>query len=400
MPHYRCIVAGEGGKKSDVVREASNEKELVASFSGSGTFLVSYTEVDETDLYKSKKQFDRDTILEFTEIMAALLNSGLTVQDALELCTSIAAKTETGILCQGLLQGVKRGMPFHQVLKVYTPSFSLLYQSLVRLGEKTGSVSLVFDRMCSYLRSEKKTQRKLGNALIYPIFILCIALAGCLGIIFYIMPRMAEIFSAFNTISEVDINAEIGRIYHSIWIMTIVFGMMIAAFFIIRLLRRTSEGFALRFDRFILTIPYVGTFIRSIQTLDFSFAMEMLTAAGITVGNALKESSSVVSNKAFGRAVLEVHQRLLRGERLSAAFMDFEEFPEYVGTWIAVGERTGSVELVFSQIRDYFQRDVDHGSEKIMGMIEPALIFIIGCILCILVIQFVVPIFSLYGKML
>jgi type II secretory pathway component PulF len=399
MSRYRCLVSDSRGKRSEIVREAPTARDLVVTLNKENIFLISHFPVAENEKRGIKKRFSKDTVLEFTEIMATLLKAGLTIQDSLEMCASIAASTKTASLSKGLLYGVVQGIPFHQALKIYGPSFSPLYQALVRLGEKTGSAAGVFSRMSAYLRSEKKIRRKLGNALWYPALVVLIAVLGCIGLVSYIMPRMTYILSIFNINDEV-MNIEIGRVYRSLWASMLVLAVFIAASASVLLLRKVSESFALRLDRLILYLPVIGDFLRSVHTLDFSFAMEMLTGSGITVGNALKESSTVIRNRAYRGAILAVYGRLLKGERLSRAFTEQREFPPYISTWIAVGERTGTVELVFTQIRDYFQSDVDNDSERLMGMIEPLLTLSIGIVVLILIVQFVLPVFSLYGRIL
>ena len=399
MPHYRCIVANQKGKKTDVIKEASSPRELAISFSDSGFFLLSYQVIEEAELLKTKKHYKRDTVLEFTEVMSALLKAGLTIQDALELCKSISTNEKVNQLSQALLKELTRGVPFHQALKVYSSSFSPLYRALIRLGEQTGSVINAFDRMAFYLGMQKKLQGKIGNALIYPVIIFVLAFLGCFGIILFVMPRMTEIFQAFNT-GDNQINLEIDRIYRSLWIslsfFLVCFGLAIATI----ILRKKSPSFVLFSDQLALKTPFLGPFLKTMETLDFAFAMEMLTGAGITISNALKESASVAKNKSFSNAVLGVYAKLLNGEKLSTAFAAYSQFPLYVGTWIAVGEKTGSVEQTFSQIRSYFQGDLDHTSEKIMSLIEPGMILLVGIVVLILIIQFVLPVFSLYGRML
>ncbi|MCL2881013.1 MAG: type II secretion system F family protein, partial [Treponema sp.] len=134
--------------------------------------------------------------------------------------------------------------------------------------------------------------------------------------------------------------------------------------------------------------------------MDFSFAMEMLTGQGINVHTALHETSSVVRNRAYGKALTAVHSMLVKGEQLSRAFSLFGEFPPYVSTWIAVGERTGTVRPIFTQIREYFQEDVDRMSARLMNLLEPGLILLIGIIVLGMILQFIAPIFSLYGRLL
>jgi type II secretory pathway component PulF len=400
MPHYRCVVSDKSGKKTEIIKDASNEKELVISIKKMDLYLIASKKIEDSRLTKTKRRYSKDTILDFTEIMAALLKAGLTIQDGLGLCRSIAGNKKTAALCQSLLDGLQRGAPFHETLKTNSSSFSSLYQSLIRLGEKTGSVAGVFSRMGSYLRSEKQIKRKVGNALWYPAFILCIAIAGCFGIVFYIMPQMAEIFSAFNVGNEDALSLELRQVYVSLWALLIMSCVLLVSFVCFIILRKTSERFVLLSDTLFLKMPLAGRLIKSIQTMDFAFAMEMLTGSGITVSSALKETASVVSNRAFSRAILEVNERLERGEKLSAAFMGHAIFPDYISVWLTVGERTGAVEQIFTQIRSYFQNDVDHGSERLMEVIQPALTLLVGVIIIALVIQFVLPIFSLYGRIM
>jgi type II secretory pathway component PulF len=397
MPRYRCVISTLQGKRTETIHEAPTEQDLIVTLNKTGQLLISYSLVSDNENQRVKKRFSKHTILEFTEIMATLLNAGLTIQDSLEMCTSIATNTKTSLLSKGLLYGTVQGIPFHRTLKIYGSSFSPLYQSLVRIGEKTGSAASVFSRMSAYLRSERKIRRKLGNALWYPCLIVLVAIIGCAGVIFYIMPQMTYIVSIFN-IDDPLMSGEIERIYRSLWISAVISFMFVTGTLAILIFRKISESFALRLDGFLLSIPVLGNFIRSIHTLDFSFAMEMLTGSGITVSNSLKESSTVMRNRAYRAAILSVYDLLLKGEQLSRAFMKRKEFPSYISTWIAVGERTGSVELIFSQIRDYFQGDVEHTSENMMGMIEPALTLLVGIVVLILAMQFVLPIFSLYGR--
>ena len=400
MPYYRCTIVTTTGKKTTLIKEAVNEQELTASFNNTDQTLIKYTHVADAAIAQSKKNYNRDIILEFTEIMTSLLKSGLTVQDAVALCSSIASNSKTVWLCKSIHRALQSGLPLHGALKMHSPSFSSLYQSLVRLGEQTGSVAAVFQRMSVYLRNEKKIRGKISNVIWYPVLVLSAALAGSIAIITLIMPRMAEIYTAFRAGSNDDTIFELANLYNSIWVSTVILILAVVTVTGGILLRKFSARFALLFDHMLLKAPLFGNYIKAIHTMDFSFAMEMLTGAGINVHNALSETAAVIRNRAYGKAIDEVHSMLLKGEQLSRAFGSYKEFPPYISTWIAVGERTGAVGPVFTQIREYFQEDVDRMSEKIMNLLEPCLILLVGIIVILMVLQFVVPLFSIYGRLL
>jgi type II secretory pathway component PulF len=401
MPYFRCTIADEKGKRTTIVQEAAGREEIIVSYNGKhDQVLVKCVPVEDYTSARFKKNFSREIILEFTEIMAALLKAGLTIQDAVGLCVTIAGNSKTAWLSRNLLEALRNGLSLHGALKMHTPSFSPLYQALIRLGEETGSVAAVFSRMAHYLRNEKKVRGKIGNIIWYPLLILGIAFIGCAGIIAFVLPRMADIFAAFNIQDSDDLVRELSGVYRSLWLTVSFFMLILASVVLLFAGRKTSERFAFLTDKMLLGIPLAGSFVKSLQTMDFSFAMEMLTGAGITIHTALTETSHAIRNRAYAGALLEVESLLRQGEMLSRSFMAYREFPPYIATWIAVGERTGNVENVFTQIRGYFEEEVEHMSEKIMGLLEPGLILLVGIIVLSLIVQFILPIFSLYGRLL
>ncbi|MCL2793560.1 MAG: type II secretion system F family protein [Spirochaetaceae bacterium] len=399
MPFYKCVVINSAGRKNEIIKEVSCENELISSFGNLNSFLVSFDLVNKKEIYNTRKHFNHEVISAFTDIMSSLLNAGLNLQSSLELCAAITNNSKVKKLSLSLIEGMKRGDSFYSVLKIYSSSFSPLYQALVKLGEQTGSVGKVFERMSGYLQSNKTVKDKIINALMYPSIVLFAAITGCFGIVLYILPKMSNIFLAFDPGGS-NVYAEVESIYNSLWIFIWLFMMFAVSVVVAVILYKTSEKFAALFDNFILKLPGIGAFISSVQTLNFAFAMEMLTSSGITVNKALQEAVIVVSNRRFKKSITTINEELMRGDALSEAFLKCKEFPSYVGTWIAVGERTGKVSDIFAQIRTYFQNSINNSTQKLMNMIEPVLILVIGIIIFILIIQFVLPVFALYGKVL
>jgi general secretion pathway protein F len=164
--------------------------------------------------------------------------------------------------------------------------------------------------------------------------------------------------------------------------------------------RRRGGGLAIRIDRFLLAVPLVSTFLGQREMLNFSFAMEALTAAGVGVEEALAEGAGVMTNLALAQEVRALRERLLRGERLSEAFAASKLLPERIAQWMAIGERVGHVEKVFGQLRAYYQREVDKWIDRLMALIEPALIAGLGILIIAFVVLFILPVFSLYGAVL
>jgi type II secretory pathway component PulF len=142
----------------------------------------------------------------------------------------------------------------------------------------------------------------------------------------------------------------------------------------------------------------LGAFLSTRESLNFSFAMEILSSGGIPIESALEEAAQVVSTRAYRHSLFIVRERVINGGNLSAAFAQDKIFPPYMSRWIVIGERSGRTETVFSQIRSYFQEEIEQQTAKFLLLIEPALITVIGGVLMGLIIGIILPLFSIYGN--
>jgi len=89
-----------------------------------------------------------------------------------------------------------------------------------------------------------------------------------------------------------------------------------------------------------------------------------------------------------------------KGAALSAAIVASGAFKPYLAQWVAVGERTGRVAEVFSQLRAYYQGQSEKQTKRFIQLIEPAMTIILGVGIMILIFTFVVPLFQSMGSML
>lgn len=395
---FRCVVCNRNGKnRSIVIADAPDMETLFRRFEESETMLISYDEVlGKRRIGKQKSRLGLKSVIEFTENMAALMQSGLTVQEALKVGSQINGQSRQRRLYSELLSVLLKGESLNSALSLYAPSFSPLYISLVRIGEISGSINDVFSRLAEYLRRKKETEQKVFQAFIYPAAVLVTAVCVVACIIFFVFPKLKDLFEVF-TESSSEVAAGMTRIYHSMTVSAGVFFFLICSFILLLFLHRHSVYAALRIDRFLLKIPFIGQYIKISCTSKFSFAMELLCSSGVPLVQALEQSKDVTENRAYMEGLGIVIKDIEQGERLSCSLGKQGIFPEYLVTWIGIGETTGSVEEVFSQIHDYYSKQ----SLRIIGNIivsaEPVCTIIAGMIIFFMVGQFVLPVFSLLG---
>lgn len=399
MGRYRCTLVDENGTVTRVEISAADSQGAIRATSTAERIPVSVEEIPQPAQKRRQSRKTSNAVLEFTEMMDLLTDSGLSIKDSLEVASKIGNGSPAGIIASDLAESVRKGDGFAAVIESRTEWFPDIYRGLVTVGDRTGSVERIFPRLAAYLRDMKTLRDKVMGALTYPILVLFVTVAGSIGISLFVLPRIEEMFSGFGGEGAEKIYANMRAMKVTIIAVATISALAVVASFALAVAARRKPSLARALDALKLSLPVIGPFLAAWETLNFAFAMETLAAGGVAVESALGEAARVVSNEAYRAAILDVRSEVLKGHNLSAEFPHHREFPSYLSQWMIVGERSGKTERVFAQVRKYFQAEVDRSSTKFTTLLEPALIVLIGILLLILVTGIVVPLFTIYGSL-
>jgi type II secretory pathway component PulF len=400
MPLFRCLVSDRNGKTLTRLIDASTKQEAARAVASSAEYLISADPVRDSSSSDAAIHNPSKAVLEFTEMTELLLESGLSLKDSLEITASIKVKSPPSKLAALLLERIRKGFSFANAVSSLPTVFPPIYRGMIKVGDRIGSVERIFPRLTAYLRERKAIADKAKGALAYPTLILIVTILGIFGLSVFIMPRMEAIFSGFGGEAAKSIRENIARMNAGIIAFFVLLGLVLLSVIIIKNAVRVNRSFALRVDSLILRVPILGDFISMWETLNFSFAMETLLSGGVSIESAIDEASSVSSNEAYRQALRDVQSSLLKGNSISTAFAAHSVFPPYLCQWIAIGERSGHTERVFSQVRRYFQAEIEQRSVRFMALIEPSLIVLIGIGMIVLTVGIVIPLLTMYGSVL
>jgi len=400
MPNYRCIVVDSSGRKKEYIKTADSSEKVTRDFSKGNWFLISIAEERMKPGASRRRRYHESIIREFTELTSVLLESGLTLKDALMVEKDIFTGKLRSALLDDLITSIDKGGSFINAIESCGEAFPSVYRGMIRIGDKTGALEMMFPRLANYLEEKKKIRDTLLSALMYPALVLAMVIIGMVGISLFLLPKLVELFTQLDGDAAKALGANAQKMKITLFTFLIIIVFVIIALPVLDTLKKKNEKFAQKIDMIVLHIPWIGKIIQSFQTMNFAFAMEILTSGAIPMEIALEEAKAVVSNVAYRRAVEEVRAAVMRGESLASACSTRSEFPHYVSRWLSVGERSGRADRVFAQIRKYFQNDTERITSKALALAEPGLILLVGGIVFWVVISFIVPLFTIYGSVL
>ena len=185
----------------------------------------------------------------------------------------------------------------------------------------------------------------------------------------------------------------------SFWLGVFVF---FTAFIILvaALSRRPDSPLKFALDRLLLSVPLVNTMILNVQIQNLVLSLEILLQSGYNLDQALQETEKVVSNAYLLATLRRVGEKVKKGVSFSRAIGTEKAFPRTFTAWVEVGEAGHDLNQTLVYLQRYYQGEIEKQMGRVMGLIEPTLILMIGIFLFFIIFNFIGPVFQLMGNAL
>ena len=319
---------------------------------------------------------------------------------ALKAFSMLAESSERPVLARKLTQvcdDLQAGFSISGALSKHPDVFSNFYINMVKAGEETGKLNQTFLHLAEYLDRQYALTSKTRNALIYPVFVIFTFIV-VMGLMFVIViPKLSAII--LDSGQEVPFYTKIVIGTSNLFVN---YGFLFVVFFIlfgvwIWRLSRTERGKAY-LDSTRLSIPVIGTLYKRLYLSRIADNMDTMITSGIPIIRAIDITSDVVGSLIYKNLLKEVANSVKSGVALSAAFEQHKkQIPVIMIQMVKVGEETGSLGAILKTLGDFYKREVDDAVDTLVGLIEPAMIVVLGLGVGILLVSILMPIYNLAG---
>jgi MSHA biogenesis protein MshG len=276
--------------------------------------------------------------------------------------------------------------------------FSAFYISLVRVGETTGQLDEAFNRLFGYLEFEREVRERIKTALRYPIIVILVISAAVAIVNFAVIPAFAKIFEASNVELPLLTRVLIGTSQFFVAYWALLAGGLVLAIVTFVTYTGTEQG-RYKWDRFKLGIPIAGSIILKATLARFARAFAIADRAGVPIVQALSTVASVVDNAFLSRRIEQMREGVERGESVLRTAVTTGVFTPVVLQMIAVGEETGELDDLLSEVADMYEREVDHEIKNLSTNVEPIITIALGVLVLILALGVFLPMWQM-GKVM
>ena len=387
MGKYKYKAYDKYGKLRKGILVAKDEKELKIFLRKERLRLKEFFEI------KENVKISKIEILNFTKEIIIMLESGISIIKVFEIQEGQYKSSFKNILKEmreNLLNGDSIGEVFIKNKKV----FGNFYVGMVNLGDISGNLVENLKKICEHLELELAVVKKLKEVAFYPCIVLTFSVLILTFLMIFVFPNFIKIFEESKTELPLltRILIKVSENFYGI-IFTIICILIIIIFSLknIKSNSRTKEYL----DRVLLKIPLVRDFIIGNYIIRFSKNISIMLSSGMLILDILKLLRDFFDNTVIKKEIERLEKSLFDGQQLSEVMEENSLFPEKYRKLVVVGEKSGELIKIFEQIAKLEEERIENSIKKLLTLVEPILIIVLGLILSIIIIAIYLPIFNM-----
>lgn len=339
-------------------------------------------------------KIDTNELKIFTRQFSTLINSGIPILDALRILSEGPIST---LLKETLIQvraGIESGKRLSESMYAHDRVFDNLYCNMIRAGEEAGILDAILMRLSQYLEKNEKTKRQVKGALLMPAVIAMVAFGVVTGIILFIIPKFQEFYSSSGKAlpAPTQILIDLSHMLRSKWYVLVSSVVGVVGFVIYYL--GTKEG-KQNFDIFLIRAPLFGPIVQKSSVARMTRTLSTLLTSGIGLIEAIDIASRTAGNYVIEKALAECKESVTTGKPFYLPLSRQKEIPQMVSQMVAIGEQSGSLDIMLGKIADFYEEEVETAVKAMTSLIEPVMMIVIGGIIAVIMVAMYLPIFNL-----
>lgn len=327
--------------------------------------------------------------------MATMIGAGLSLIRTIGI---LAVNTENKELSKVLAlvgSDIERGYAFSESLMKHPAVFPPLMIHMIRAGEAGGFLDTALNGAADNFEADVKLRDTIKSALSYPVIVLIMAIVAVIGMLIFVVPIFAKMFDGMGAALPAPTQFLVILSNNMLWIGPILLAAFVA-WNIWWKANKRKDGVRKVFDTLKLKIPVFGMLFTKVAVARFSRNFSTMMKSGVPILQALSIVGETSGSYVIEQSLKKVQESVRQGKSVAGPLALEPIFPNMVVQMIAVGEDSGSMELMLAKVADFYEAEVEATTAALTSLIEPLMIAFIGVVIGGMIIALYLPVFTIF----
>lgn len=345
---------------------------------------------------KKRKSLTSAEIASFCRQTALIIQAGITPAEGMNILIHDTISKEGKELLQEIEASCRKGNRFHQALSE-TGLFPNYVVTLTALGEESGNLDSVLVSLAQYYEREEAVSESVKSAISYPLIMIGMMLLIIVVLVVKVLPIFKQVFIQLGTEMS-PMGSSLLSIGNVLSRYSIV--ITIALFLLIGLaitFYKSAKGHTF-IKKFLTRFALTRSFYDKVAAGRFASGMYLTFTSGMDTYQSLDMISEIVENDSMKSKISICKNEIIQHSSLPEALAKAEIFSNLYSRMVAVGFRSGSIDIVMKQISEIYERETDRQINKIISIIEPTLVIILSLIVGSILLSVLLPLMGIMSS--
>ncbi len=325
--------------------------------------------------------------------LATLTRAALPVDEALATVAEQTDKPASRELLAAIRSNVLEGRTLASAMSDYPRQFPPWVVASVDAGERSGKLDVVLERLAEHAEQRQSITRRLSMTLIYPVVVTLVAIVVVVAMMVFVVPRVTSVFERSGetlpwlTQALMSSSEFLGSYGVYLLLLLVLIATLLYSGWQRPEIRQRIQAMMLR-------LPLIGKFIRGINTTRFIRTLSLLVSSSVPLAEALPVATRVMPNAALRKQLAGISKDVIEGSPLGKAMRNSGAFPPLALRLVEVGESSGELDNMLERAAQTQEDNLTMISETLVGLLQPALILLVGGFVLLIVLAVMLPILS------
>lgn len=382
MAQYAYKAIDENGKTVSGELEAENTDAAGEALTARGYIPTTITlKKDKTGASNGIARYLGDSLtpvkapdlIIFTKQLRTMIRAGISIMNLLEILESQTENPRLKKTIARMSRDIREGATLHEAFSKHPGVFSPLYCSMIYAGEASGSLSDVLERLIYIIGHEHKVKSDIKSAMNYPIIVVVFLTIAFFVLLTFVIPKFVPLFQDANI--DIPLPTRICIFLNEFLVAywPLLLAGIVGGITALLLWFKTPGGRLAR-DSFLLRIPIIGQLMVKSAMSRFASIFAILQTSGVQVLDSMRILSGTIGNAAISKTFENVQGQLEEGLGLAGPLRQARFFTPMVINMIAIGEESGNLDEMLSEISIHYDSEVEYAIERLSAAIGPILI--------------------------
>lgn len=402
MPTYKYVAVNLQKQKFKGKYIANDENDLASQLAKQNLYLVSASEykggTPSSFFTLGTGKIKLPELTSFCRQFSIMISSGIQVLDCLNIMRNQSFSKYFRSILQVVYDDVKSGEMLSSSLEKHKNVFPEFFISMVRIGEESGNLDMVFVSLAEYYEKDAAIKRKVKAAMIYPGILMLLTIGITVLMLTYVVPTFKNVMSTLEVpiegITAVAYGISDFLIAYWRWILV---GVIVLLGGLILFLK-TKTGRYL-FDKFKVRCVFMRKITTGLISARFARSLSILLSSGMDLASSLDATTAILVNRYVQKKFREASEEVHHGMTITNSFKKYRLFPPMLIQMISVGENSNSLDEVLSRSCGFFDEQVEFSLNSLTSKLQPIILLIMAVIVGTLFIAIYSPMLSIMNTL-